>query len=43
MEIIFMDRYGYRVERFIDRPFKSFFRVLCQIVRRNISEIKIIL
>ncbi len=29
------DRYGYPIEGFIGRPFKSAFRVLCQIIRGN--------
>jgi len=37
MYIQWTDNQGYPIERFIGKPFKSFFRVICQIIRGNVK------
>lgn len=37
MIIKITDSWGYPIEGFINRPFKSFFRLICQILRGNIK------
>ena len=40
MKIIFYDKWNYPIEGYINNKFRSFIRVLFQILRGNISRIK---
>jgi hypothetical protein len=33
--LVWIDKNGYPIEKFINKPFKSFCRLLCQIMRGN--------
>lgn len=33
---IFYDKYGFPIERFMNKPFKSAFRIFCQALRGNL-------